>query len=143
MSILTIVSLAAGAIVVVVIAGTVYSRYQSGSIGLLPAALRLISASLTLLIAAFLVPSAWQDVGRIRGSVHDPHPSSLAVSAVSTEIVKRGQAVLTIVVAAVMVFWSLLNCLSPVFLYIIPAFVMIAAAAASWFQRPSATASAG
>ena len=134
MSILTIVFLVAGAMVVVVIAGKVYSRYQYGSTGLLPAALRLISASPTVVIAAFLVPSAWQDVGRLEALSVLLLPVFCALSAVATDIVKRGQAVVTAAVSAVMVFWSLLNGLSPVFLYIIPAFVMIAAAAASWFS---------
>ena len=70
-------------------------------------------------------------------------PVLCSLTAVLTDIIKRGQAVITTVVAAVMMFWSLLNGLSPVFLYIIPAFVMVAAAVTSWFQRKSATASPG
>jgi hypothetical protein len=140
-SILTIVLLVAGAIVITAVAGTLYSRYQYGSVGLLPAALRLISASLAIVITAFLLPSAWQDAGRLEALFILMVPVLCGLTAVSTDIVKRGQAVITTVVSAVMVFWSLLNGLSPAFLYIIPAFVMIAAAATSWFQRKSVTPS--
>lgn len=132
---LTVVFLIASAIVIVATAGAVYSRYEYGSVGLLPAALRLISASLAIVIAAFLLPSAWQDVGRLGALFVLLVPVLSGLTAVSTDIVKRGQAVVTTVVAAVMVLWSLLNGLSPAFLYIIPGFVMVAAAATSWFQR--------
>ena len=142
MSIIPVVFLVAGAVVVVALAGTGYSRYQYDPVGLLPAAPRLISASLTIVIAAFLIPSAWRDVGRFGALFMLLIPVLCSLTAVSTDIIRRGQAVITTVVSAVMVLWSLLHGLSPVFLYIIPAFVMIAAAATSWFQRQSATAPA-
>lgn len=142
-SILATVVLLAAAIVVLTLGGLWCRCHRDGGGQRVSTGLRWTSAALTLGLTALLVPAAWRDLGRLEALFTLTIPVLCVLAAVVTDVIKRGQAVVTTLAAAAMVLWSLLHGLGPVFLYLLPGLIMIAAATASWVQPRPATASSG
>lgn len=141
MSIVAVVVLVSLAVAALAVGGSAALRRRSRPTHLLPAALRAVSATLTLVIAAWLGPSAWQDSGAAGlGLLGLPVWCGLAAAA--TDLLRRGRAVVTTVAAVVTMSWSLFLGLGPVLSFVLPALVMVAAAAASWTHAWSEAARA-
>jgi hypothetical protein len=143
MSILLVVALIVIAILIVAVAGAANSRRRYGSALFLATALRTISVSLAAVIAGILATSAWRDAGRVEALFMLLVPILCGLAAASTDIIGRGQAVVTTLAAVAMLWWSLFHGLSPVFFFIIPSLFMTAAAGVSWYQQRSVSALAG